>query len=146
MLAHRIHFVDKDALNVKDSYLSWGKHKAYQLSGYAKGLTLYDFKSSPADFLKYAKYHEDAGKELTAEWEVTPQQANQLLAKVDKMLADEKAHQHFNYGYVVYSDNVDNCGSMALKLLSEVGIDLDHLQLGWKEYLPLPSLVKGNFQ
>jgi hypothetical protein len=148
MLAYRIHFVDRDAAASHQGKIKWLLHKTAQITGYAKGNILVDVKSSPREFSQRSDYSSSnpgqpdyaRDRHLINNWEVIPSAADQMLRWISQLLRDQQQGTYQNYCYIVYSNNVDNCGSFALKCLQQAGINLplDYL----KSWIQLPSLIR----
>ena len=130
----RVHAVDRDAENVKKGgKLAQLQHKAKQFSGYATGLVLMDQRDN--------RDYGDPGRVLLRSWVVAENDAEALLETARNAMNQAVPT---SYGYVTYSDNVDNCGSFAVKLLRRAGlpIDIDTIY----GYLSLPSLIQDDIR
>jgi hypothetical protein len=82
------------------------------------------------------------GRTRVKSWNVTVQAMDSMLLWTHRFVQDQTQGHYGSYGYVIYSSNVDNCGSFAIKCLHEAGIDIT--LTGLKSWLPFPSLIKGN--
>jgi hypothetical protein len=141
LIVYRVHFVDKDAEAAQGGNWIWLKHKAAQASGFATGLVLSDWKASPKEFQTRIQY-QDVGRSLLRSWQIKVDQMDAMLNWVQTKVKDQNAGHFGSYGYVVYSGNVDNCGSFALKALNQAGIVVTLPTL--KSWLQLPSLIKSD--
>lgn len=141
LIVYRVHFVDRDAEAAQGGKLSWAKHKLAQVTGFAKGKVLSDWQASPLEFRDRVAY-QGQGRTLLRGWEITVPQMDAMLNWVQALVDGQDAGHFGAYGYVVYSANVDNCGSFALKCLAQAGIVVTLPNL--KSWIPLPSLIKGD--
>lgn len=143
-IVHRIHFVDRDAEAVRQQgKLAWAKHKLAQVTGFAKGRILENHETTEPEYKKLSNY---GGKDrsLVGHWDVSYQDASRMLDWAKNKVSEQNTQHFDNYSYFVYSNNVDNCGSFALKCLSQAGISTTLPT--WKSYLPLPSVIKDDVQ
>lgn len=137
LIAYRIHLVDRDALNAR-SGLGWAKHKLAQVTGFATAQVMEDWKASPQEYRDRVNYA-GPGRTLLKSWKVLPQAADQMLAWAHRL----GNGQPISYGYAVYSNKVENCGSFAVKCLAQAGIPVTMAYL--KSWIQLPTLIKGDF-
>lgn len=141
LIVYRIHMVDRDAAAAHVSKVAWARHKVAQLTGFATGQVLEDWKASPIEYRNRVKYAA-AGRSLVKSWNVSPTAADQMLMWAHRLVQSQNAGQATSYGYVIYSNKVDNCGSFVIKCLQQAGISITLPYL--KSWLQLPTLIKGN--
>jgi len=123
--SRRIHFV------LKEQARSAAMRKVQQVTGYATGQVLDDTPENST----IAKYSE---KERIGHWNVSLKAADAIIKYAESV----KSGAPPSYGYIVYSTNVDNCGSFAIKALAAGGISVTLPR--WKTWLQLPSLIKDD--
>jgi len=141
LIAHRIHCVDPGAENAHGGKLAWAKHKIAQVAGLASSEVLSDIKSSPQEFTQRINYETPTRPKLK-QWTVSVNNMDKMLNWVQEILKNQNNGHYGRYGYVIYSNNVENCGSFAVKCLQQAGIVVTVPYL--KSWLPLPSLIKGD--
>ncbi len=141
LIAQRIHLVDRDAEASKGGKLLWAMHKIAQVTGFASSNLLSDIKSSPSGFSEYLNY-QSVGRTKIKQWQITILQMDRMLNWVQDLLTLQSAGHYGSYGYVIYSNNVDNCGSFTVKCLAQAGIIVEIPAL--KSWLPMPSLIQQN--
>lgn len=141
LIVHRIHFVDRDAETAHGGKIAWVKHKIAQLTGFATGKILSDYKSSPKEYAERVNYKAN-GRERLQQYVITVPQMDRMLNWVHELLKKQDAGHSGNYGYVVYSNNIDNCGSFAIKCLeqADVRISLNYI----KQWMQLPSFIRND--
>ncbi|MBI3134470.1 MAG: hypothetical protein HYZ14_07305 [Bacteroidetes bacterium] len=125
----RIHFVLKEE---GDGSM---KRKVKQVSGYAKGQVNIDENINDDTRNKYGGDE----RPVVSGWKVDGLHALKMmnfLKGVNKVST--------SYGYIVYSNNVDNCGSMVLKALAQAGISVTLPR--WKQWHQLPSFIKDDIK
>jgi hypothetical protein len=104
---------------------------------------LSDWKANQADFKRRVNYADpQGGRTLKKSWNVTPDAMDKMLRWARGLVEDQKAGHYCSYGYVIYSPNVDNCGSFAIKCLAKAGIQIT--LPGVKSWIPFPSLIKDD--
>lgn len=141
LIANRIHFVDRDAEAAHGSRLYWAWHKLAQVTGRAKGKVLFDFKSSHSEFRQLVEYAKD-DRPLLRSWDISVNQMDDMLNWAYKLVVAQHQGHFGSYGYVIYSNKIDNCGSFACKCLAQAGIQISLSYL--KQWLPLPTLIKDD--
>lgn len=114
------------------------ERKAKQVGGCAKGQYLMDVEGEQNQFSE--KYGDEKNRPLVGEWNISAVDAEKMIGYVEEI----KKSANPNYGYIIYSSNVDNCGSGVIKILAQAGISVTLPR--WKQWLQLPSLVKGDIQ
>ncbi|RQP25402.1 hypothetical protein [Piscinibacter terrae] len=141
LIVNRVHMVDRDAEAAHGGKLAWAIHKVQQLTGFATSNVLDDIKSSPAAFEARVNYAAP-GRQLLKQWAITVPQMDTMLNWVHQLTEQQNVGHFGSYGYVVYSNNVDNCGSFAIKCLAQAGITVQLSTL--KSWIQLPTLIKGD--
>ncbi len=141
LIVYRIHFVDADAEASKGGRIAWVTHKVAQVTGYASGKVLSDFESSPKAYKDRVNYGND-NRTLLRSWNITVPQMDNMIMWAHMLIQQQKKGHSGSYGYVIYSGNVDNCGSFAIKCLQQAGIQISLPYL--KSWLQLPSLIKND--
>lgn len=141
LIVHRIHMVDRDAAAAHGSRLAWAQHKLAQVTGFATGQVMEDWRASPAEYRARVNYVAP-GRTLVRSWNVTPPAADRMLIWAHRLVQNQNAGQATSYGYVIYSNRVDNCGSFAIKCLREAGINITLPYL--KSWLQLPTLIRSD--
>lgn len=143
---HRVHMVDRDALTSRGSFRSRLFHKITQVSGYARAQVLHDSVTSTAERTAYQEYDEQPGRELVGIWKVTREEFERGLAHIESLRAAQASDKPSYYGYIRYSDSVENCGSFAINLLEQMNIPAA-LTLNYAQsWLPFPSLIKDSIR
>ena len=65
---------------------------------------------------------------------------NKMITWAQQAVERQSAGEYPNYSYVIYSDNVDNCGSWAIKCLAQGGVNVSvSYLLSWTQ---LPSVLE----
>jgi hypothetical protein len=141
LIAFRVHFVDRDAETAKGGKLAWAQHKVAQATGFATGRVLMNWQASPLAFKERIDYA-TAGRSAIKIWPISVLAMDKMLNWAYELTVHQSAGHSGNYGYVVYSDSVDNCGSWALKCLAKADILIQLPTL--KSWVPLPSLIHQN--
>ena len=140
LIVYRIHFVDRGAVAAHGGNLAWAIHKVSQFTGYATGEVLSDFKSSPTEFKNRVEHYATANRPSIKQWAITVPQMDRMLNWVHQILRAQNGGHYGSYGYVIYSNNVDNCGSFVIKCLAQAGISVSLPYL--RSWLQLPSFIK----
>jgi hypothetical protein len=141
LIVYRVHFVDRDADAARGGRLAWATHKIAQLTGFASGRALVDWVASPQAFEDRVAYAA-LGRTMIRRWTISVNAMDAMLNWANEIVSDQDNGHFGSYGYVIYSNNVDNCTSWALKCLAQGGIVITLPTL--KSWIPIPSLVHGN--
>lgn len=141
LIAYRIHCVDRGAENAHGGKLAWAKHKVAQVTGYASSEVLSDFKCSADEFSKRIDYAAQ-NRSRIKQWAISVPNMDAMLSWVHQRVKNQNNGHYGNYGYVIYSSNVENCGSFAITCLQQAGINVTPTYL--KSWLQLPSLIKDD--
>ncbi|WP_445358035.1 hypothetical protein [Microbulbifer sp. ANSA005] len=141
LIAYRIHLVDRSAESAHGGKLAWAKHKIAQVTGFATSEVLSDFKSSPNEFTQRINYSAE-NRSRIKQWTISVPHMDKMLKWIHQRVQNQNQGHYGNYGYVIYSSGVENCGSFAIECLQQAGISITLPYL--KSWLQLPSVIKND--
>ncbi len=97
------------------------RRKLKQISGTGKGVPLEEniIHKTEKDGTPTVDKYGDSARPLEKTWMIDQDHVGNLIKFIQSLSA-----KNTSYGYFIYANSVDNCGSMAMKALAEAGISI----------------------